>query len=108
MEYIHTHFSEQITLDLLCDIAHYSKSYIIRFFKKHTGQTPAEYIISYRVERAKEMLLENHRNVLDISFECGFSSVSYFIKIFKKYTGTTPHKYLLNNKYGKINSDDQQ
>ena len=66
------------------------------------------YIISYCVERAKEMLLENHRNVLDISFECGFSSVSYFIKIFKKYTGTTPHKYLLNNKYGKINSDDQQ
>jgi AraC-like DNA-binding protein len=107
-EYIHTHFSEQITLDSLCEVAHYSKSYIIRLFKKHTGQTPAEYIIRYRVERAKELLSENYRNVLDVSLECGFSSVSYFIKIFKQYTGTTPHKYLLNNKYGKINSDDQQ
>ena len=107
-EYIHTHFTEQITLDSLCDIAHYSKSYIIRLFKKHTGQTPAEYIIRYRVEYAKELLSENHRNVLDVSIECGFSSVSYFIKIFKKYTGTTPHKYLLNNSYGKINPDAQQ
>ena len=107
-DYIHTHFYEQITLDSLCDVAHYSKSYIIRLFKKYSGQTPAEYIIRYRVEHAKKLLSENHQNVLEVSFECGFSSVSYFIKIFKKYTGTTPYKYLLNSKYCKRNSNDQQ
>lgn len=92
-EYVHTRFYEQITLDSLCKVANYSKSYVIKVFKKHTGQTPNEYINRYRVEMAKELLSSSDKTVLDVSLECGFYSVSYFIKTFKQSVGVTPHKW---------------
>ena len=42
-EYVHTRFSEQITLNSLCEVANYSKSYVIKVFKKHTGLTPRQF-----------------------------------------------------------------
>ena len=92
-EYVHTHYADPITLNSLCELAHYSKAYIIRLFKKHTGQTPTEYVNRYRIERAKELLAATDKTVLDVSLECGFSGVSYFIKTFKQYSGATPHQW---------------
>lgn len=90
-EYVYAHLGDELSLDTLSDVTHYSKSYIIRLFKKNTGQTPTEYINRCCVEMAKE-LLKTH-SVTDTALSCGFYNVSYYIKIFKRYAGTTPKQW---------------
>ncbi len=93
VEYIHNYYSEKISLDQVSEHANFSKSYLIRLFKKNTGKTFSAYLNSYRIYKAVEMLDTTSKNILEISENCGFENVAYFIKIFKKITGTTPYKY---------------
>lgn len=93
IEYVHNNFNEKILLDEISTYSHYSKSYLIRLFKKNTGKTFSAYLNSYRIYKAKEMLDDCDKSVLEISQNCGFENVAYFIKTFKKNTGITPHKY---------------
>ncbi len=90
-EYVHRHLDEELSLDTLSEISHFSKSYVIRLFKKNTGQTPTEYICRCRVELAKELLKE--KSVTATALDCGFNNVSYFIRTFKRYTGVTPKSW---------------
>lgn len=93
IEYIHNHFNEKILLDDVVIYSNFSKSYLIRLFKKNTGKTFSSYLNSYRIYKAKEMLDDGNESILEISANCGFENVAYFIKIFKRITGTTPYKY---------------
>ena len=93
VEYIHHNYREKISLDQVSKHSNFSKSYVIRLFKKNTGKTFSEYLNSYRIYKAIEMLDTTQKNILEISESCGFENVAYFIKIFKKNTGITPHKY---------------
>lgn len=88
--YVHQHYAEDLSLDRLTQVSHYSKSYVIKLFKKNTGQTPVEYINRYRLDRAKTMLKEAQHSVLDIALMCGFQNVGYFIRVFKARFGMTP------------------
>jgi AraC-like DNA-binding protein len=94
-EHVHSHLNEDISLDALCELSHFSKSYVIRIFKKHTGQTPTEYINRCRIEQAKELLTS--KCVTDTALDCGFNNVSYFIRTFKRYTGVTPREWKSQN-----------
>lgn len=93
LEYVHSNFSEKLSLDDVSKYASFSKSYIIRLFKKNTGKTFSSYLNSYRIYKAVEMLENTDKSILDISELCGFGSVAYFIKLFKESMGITPHKY---------------
>ena len=90
-EYIHQNLRESISLDTLSAISHFSKSYVIRLFKKSTGQTPTEYINRCRISLAKKLL--ESKSVTDTALDCGFNNISYFIRIFKRYTGVTPKEW---------------
>ena len=90
-EYIHQNLRESITLDTLSEISHFSSSYVIRLFKKSTGQTPTEYINRCRVSLAKRLL--ESKSVTDTALDCGFNNISYFIRTFKRYTGVTPKEW---------------
>ena len=93
MSYIHQNYSEKISLDALSEISFYSKSYIIKLFKKYTSLTPAEYIIGYRLAMAKNALKSTNSNNLAIAISCGFNSESYFVRTFKRHFGMTPQEY---------------
>ncbi|MEH6942000.1 AraC family transcriptional regulator [Bacillus sp. JJ722] len=93
IEYIHTNYQLQITLEKLAEITFLSKSETIRLFKKHVGRTPFNYILDYRLERSINLLIGTRSTITEISNECGFSSVSYFIEKFKRAYHTTPKKY---------------
>ena len=93
VDFIHTHYRETISLDILSRSTNYSKAYIIRLFKQHTGKTPVEYINSYRISRSFGLLSNTDMSILEVSMEVGFESTAYFIKLFKKLTGTTPLRW---------------
>lgn len=93
MNYVHEHYAEKISLGTLSSISFYSQTYIIKLFKRYTNLTPAEYIIQYRLEIAKEKLRQTDKSNLDIALCCGFNSETYFIRAFKKIYGITPYAY---------------
>ena len=96
LEYIETHFSEEIKLSTLSKIVGMNENYFCRFFHSLIRQTPINYVTNYRVEQAANMLTASNSSVTDIAFRCGFNDTGYFIKSFKKIKGVTPKQFQLH------------
>lgn len=93
LNYIAVNYHNDITLNDLADCIHMNPNYFCKFFKELTQKTPVEYLNSYRIEKACEMLCVSNNTVLNTALDCGFNDVNYFIKVFKRYKGTTPLQY---------------
>lgn len=93
MKYIDLHFSEDLTLDFLAAQQNINKFHLSHEFKKYTGFTVKEYIITTRISHAKDLLKYTEKSVQEISEECGIYHISHFINLFKAREGCTPHKY---------------
>ena len=93
MHYIDTHYSQKLSLSELSEVVHMSPSYLSHIFSKTTGFSLWDYIISRRIDQAKQLLLSTDRKILDIAFECGFQNSVHFNKCFRSQTGLTPSEY---------------
>lgn len=93
VSYMESHYSENITLEMLAEITHCNTQYLCRFFKEITGMPPMKYLIQYRIEQACKLLRDTTKTGLEISLDCGFDNVSYFIRKFKELKGCTPKEY---------------
>jgi YesN/AraC family two-component response regulator len=68
-----------------------SPVYISKIFKEETGESPINYLIKIRLEKAKEILLnENSGSIKSIANHVGYDDVYHFSKLFKKYYGISP------------------
>ena len=90
--YIETHFEENLILDYLTQMQPVSKYHLLRLFKKYYGQTPRQYLIDKRIEKAK-VYLENGMSVTETCFAVGFESLGSFSALFKTKTGKTPSTF---------------
>jgi AraC-like DNA-binding protein len=90
--FIDAHFQRKIDLDEMAQISHLSKGAFCRYFKKMTRLTFTDFLNHYRVNQAKNLLLQD-QNVTETCFQCGFESLSYFNRIFKKITQENPLQY---------------
>ncbi|WP_213584351.1 helix-turn-helix domain-containing protein [Paenibacillus sp. J2TS4] len=68
-------------------------TYLSRLFKEQTGGGLLDYILRFRLEKAKALLRHSEQNVNQIALQVGFASTNTFIRAFKKYEGITPGKY---------------
>ena len=93
LNYIRKNYGKEISLSELAALSNMSPNYFCRYFRKLTGQTPIEYLITYRLESACYALRNTDLTVTDITFACGFNDVSHFIKSFRKAYGMTPKAY---------------
>lgn len=93
LSFIHKHYQEKITIADISGHAGISARECIRSFKNTFHQTPMDYLIQYRVEQAKRLLLETEEPVTNIAFMTGFNNSAYFGKTFKKYTQSTPKEF---------------
>ena len=93
ISYIEDNLSQSLSLSLLAEIVHMNPFYFSTYFKKYTSMSPSQYVLNARIGRAKKMLAETDKNILDIALLCGFNSTANFNKAFKKSVGMTPSEY---------------
>jgi AraC-like DNA-binding protein len=86
-------FSKDWKVEELINIAYMSRSNLMRVFRNATGQTPIEYLLRLRIQRAMEMLRNTDLPVTEIAIETGFNDSNYFTRQFRKITGLTPTNY---------------
>lgn len=90
LPYIHNHYQDSITIEDIAGAARISRSECFRCFQKYVCQKPFEYVISYRLRKAAELLKTTSLSVSEISTCCGFNYQSYFGKRFQEYYQMTP------------------
>lgn len=91
--YIQEHYSEDISLvDIACKY-HFEPTYFSKMFKSVMNVGFIEYLVSLRLEKACDYLINSTLKVTDISDMVGYENPRYFSQIFKKFTGLTPTKY---------------
>jgi len=96
--YLQNHSHENLTLDDIAVHFFISRSYLTRIFKSITGFTVNEYIMTCRIQKAKNLLEKTDFSITEISIRTGFENVSYFNKIFKRIVEITPLQYRKRNK----------
>lgn len=94
VEYIHEHFTENITVEFLSEISMMSDTYFRKIFFQSFGVTPIKYINKLKLEYAKELLCSNYYTVGEVSEKCGFENINYFSTFIKKQSGFSPSDFL--------------
>lgn len=94
-EFIKENYSRDLKLAELAQVAGMSSFHFAREFKRTTGTTPHQYLIKFRIERAKALLAKNDLPLIEVGLQSGFSHQSHFTRLFRRFTGTTPHSYRL-------------
>jgi len=93
LDYIAVNYGNNILLEDMAARADLSPSHFSRLFKQTIGQSPYQFLMSYRIEKAKKMLDRPSTLMVDIAFTCGFSDQAHFSRTFKKIEGITPKQY---------------
>jgi len=94
-DFIADNYSRDLKLNELAHVAGMSSFHFAREFKRTTGTTPHQYLIKFRIERAKALLAKNELPLIEVGLRSGFSHQSHFTRLFRRITGTTPHSYRL-------------
>ncbi|MFC5649791.1 helix-turn-helix domain-containing protein [Paenibacillus solisilvae] len=91
--YLRKHYREEITAQAMGESMNFHPVYIARCMQKEYGCSPMEYLLQYRIEQAKLMLLQTDRTIARIAEEVGFNQAAYFTSCFSKFEGISPRKY---------------
>lgn len=91
--YIDSNYMENITLDLLAELTHMNKFYLVHSFTKYTGLSPINYLTQKRIQVSMELLSSTDYSIAQVASNVGFSSQSYFSQVFRKALGMTPVQY---------------
>lgn len=92
-KYIDSGHAPAVTLDDICAKFFLNKSYFINLFKSAFRVTPHRYILTQKIETAKELLASNAMPMKEISEFLGFASPQYLCSVFSRETGMTPGEY---------------
>ena len=93
LQYIREHCTSNLLRKEVADILTCSPSHLSRLFSEITGHTFKEFVIKFRMEKAKELLHVTHLNVTDVAYEVGYNDPNYFTAVFKRTIGITPSQY---------------
>lgn len=83
VKFVQNNFKEEITVEKLAEVAHLSISALERRFKKYLSKTPKQFIREFRLEKARQLLIESRLPIAEIAYQCGFADHSYFSRHFK-------------------------
>jgi AraC family transcriptional regulator len=84
---------DDLSLDEMAQSIGLSTAHFARMFRKSTGETPYQFVLRQRVERAAAMLRAPDARVLDVAVACGFKTQQHFAQVFRDVCGVSPTQY---------------
>lgn len=93
LQYVNQHYQEEITLQQLAELTHFSIRQITRRFKESVRMSVSEYVCSQRMNHARALLTTTDMRIADIALEVGFNNPSYFCEQFHRVMGCTPNQF---------------
>ena len=93
IDYLNKNYAEKQTLEDIAETFFVSKATLMYNFKKYMDCSLIDFLLSIRIAKAKELLLNTKKSVEEISELCGFSSSNYFGLIFKRKENLSPANY---------------
>jgi AraC family transcriptional regulator len=93
LDYMRTHMADDIGLSELATLAGCSPQHFKRAFKASSGLPPYRFLLTLRVERARELLLRSNLSLAEVAFATGFSNQSHFTSVFRAQTGMSPGRW---------------
>lgn len=97
IKYVELNYASPMTIAQMADLAGFSESHFMKYFKNTMGVPFTSYLNSYRLTMAGRLLLQSDDTILSIATEVGFDNLSYFNRTFKKQYGMTPSAYRAAN-----------
>ena len=94
IKYIQFNYSHDISIDDIAKAVGVSRSHLYRVFMSNVGQSPIDYLTSYRISEACSLLKNSSLSIAEIAVSVGFFDQFYFSRVFKKVKGVPPSKYL--------------
>lgn len=91
--YIQNHYNQEITVEVLASLSHYSTRHFIRVFRDMYQVTPMDYLITLRLKAACLKIKETNDLLSEIALSCGFNDSNYFSRLFHKRMGMSPRAY---------------
>jgi len=96
LDYVEENLESDLTIDRMASIACLSSSHFGRAFKQAMGQSPHHYVSAKRLDRAKALLVQGDRPLVEIALALGFSCQANFTRAFKQVTGQAPGQFRHN------------
>ena len=97
IQYINTKYCESIMVQQIADHCGVDRAYLSKIFKYATGKTLQEYLIQFRIKRAKQLLKDTDLSVKYVSYSVGYNDPFTFSKVFKKQEGVSPSVWRKNH-----------
>jgi AraC family transcriptional regulator len=92
-QYIEDHWLEPFDLSKTAKVSYLSKAQFTKLFKKHTGLTPHEYYINYKISKLKEKLLDTNLSIAQAFAACNMDYNGHSARMFKQKVGVSPSVY---------------
>ncbi len=93
VNFVMTHYQENITLGQMASLVGMNESYFSRFFRKATGNKFIDFLTQIRISKACELLSMSDRQITNICYEVGYLNVANFNRRFLERKKMTPREY---------------
>lgn len=102
LNYIHEHYSEDISVQQIADHAIIDRTYLYKIFKKNLGCPPQTYLVDYRITQACRLLRSTDDSVTEIAYAVGFRDLANFSRQFRKRQNITPTQFRIMGDYANV------
>jgi AraC family transcriptional regulator len=92
-ELVRARLEDELGLEELAQAVGLSTAHFARMFRKSTGESPHQFVLRQRLERAKAMLRAPDTRILDVAVACGFKTQQHFAQAFRDVCGISPTGY---------------
>jgi two-component system, response regulator YesN len=92
-KYLQANFDRDVKLQEISEHFYISREYISRKFKQEFNENISDYVVRFRMKKAKSLLKNSQLKIYEIANMIGYQDDKYFRKVFKKVEGITPNEY---------------